>query len=341
MSKEVTGSAAPQPPQDGGTAVDLDDPAAPEAPQLPRTRLHRYGPTTASVLAVLALVGVGLAQNGGPDAGPAPRPAPTTAPAPTTTADDVTAEPPVDAGLFARVSPAGREGGDLDHVGATVELTNRGGVERRVVDVDLVGLGTATLDTPPAAPLAPQASVTLAATVSADCSASDPLPVQVRVIELDRQGRRFQALATVLDRDSLLDVLAPLCPSSRTGLHLAVVVASDGGGGVATVRIVNHGNLSALVTPRAAPDAGGLRLVSQPPLPYDLGPGQAVVATLDLAAADGTDGCPAGSTRRAAAALYLEAETPYVFSEVTGFPQAALETAVERWSTSRGCPAVR
>ncbi|WP_088287180.1 hypothetical protein [Kineosporia sp. A_224] len=339
MSKEVTGSAAPQPPLDGGSTVDLDDPAATEEPQPPRGRLHRYGPTTASVLAVLALVGVGLAQNGAPDDRPVPRPS--TA-APTASADDasdVTADPPVDARLFARVRPAGREGGDLDHVRATVELTNRGGVERRVVAVDLVGLGTATVDTPPAAPLAPQASVTLAATVSADCETSGVLPARVRVIELDRQGRRFPALATILDRDTLLDVLDPLCPPSRTGLHVAVVVASDGGGGVATVRVVNHGNLSTLVTPRAAPDAGGLRLVSQPPLPYDLGPGQAIVATLELDAADGTDGCPAGSVREAAAALYLEAETPYVFSEVTGFPQAALEAAVERWIADRGCPA--
>ncbi len=180
--------------------------------------------------------------------------------------------------------------------------------------------------------------MTLSATVSADCGARGGPPAQVRVIELDRQGRRFEALATVVDRGSVLDVLDPLCPPSRTGLHLAVVLASDGGGGVATVRVVNHGNLSALVTPRSAPDAGGLRLVSQPPLPYDLGPGQAVVATLDLAATEGTDGCPDGSVREAAAALYLEAETPYVFSEVTGFPQAALEAAVARWSTARGCP---
>ncbi|MBI4942000.1 MAG: hypothetical protein HY830_14750 [Actinobacteria bacterium] len=344
MSKEVTGSAVPQPPPGGGSAVDLDDPAAAEEPRPPRGRLQRYGPTAASVLAVLALVGVGLTQNGGTDDGPAPRPtspAPSTA-APTASADDasdVTAEPPVDAGLFARVRPAGREGGDLDHVRATVELTNRGGVARRVVDVDLVGLGTATVDTPPAAPLAPQTSVTLAATVSADCEASGVLPARVRVIELDRQGRRFTALATVVDRAALLDVLDPLCPPSRTGLHVAVVVASDGGGGVATVRVVNHGNLSALVTPRSAPDAGGLRLVSQPPLPYDLGPGQAVVATLDLAAAEDSDGCPAGSVREAAAALYLEAETPYVFSEVTGFPLAAVEAAVERWNAARGCPA--
>jgi hypothetical protein len=350
MSREVTGDA----PRTGAAVTDLeadlDDPAdasaAPGGPDAAPPRLRRAHLLLAALAAVAGLAVAGTVVGGLPERRAAPTPAPTS-PAPSgqpepqeplLAAQKAASDLPLDLGLWARVTADGRESGDWTHVKAKVSITNMGGAPRRIGAVSVVGLGVATVEAP-GTDLAPQASVDLAASVEVDCEslATPGVPVVVVITEYDRAGRDIDVRANAFEADpDPRAVLAPLCPAVEPGLRVAVAASGGGADGV-TMRLVNHGNLSGLVTPRHAPDAGDLRLVSDPPLPYDLGPGQAVVATLRVAAAAGTDGCPDAGPAAAAEALYLEAETPYGFTAVTGFPTAAVEAAVRAWIARTDC----
>lgn len=349
MSREVTGDA----PREGATVTDLEadlddaphDPADVPDRAAPRPRRPHLLAGTLAVVAGLVVAGAvvgGLPQT---DAAPVPPPPTPSVPAPPTLPDEplvAAAEAafdlPLDVGLRARITPNGREGGDWTHVKARISVMNTGGAPRRIGAVTVVGLGRATVEAP-GTDLPAQTSVELAASIEADCAAlqTPGVPVVVVVSEYDRAGRDIDVRANTFEADpDPRAVLAPLCPPVENGLRVAVAASGAGAGGI-TMRVVNHGNLSGLVTPRHAPDAGDLRLVSDPPLPYDLGPGQALVATLRVAAAAGTDGCPDGDPAAAAAALYLEAETPYGFTEVTGFPTPAVEAAVRAWIARTDC----
>ena len=339
MSREVTGDAPRLPAS--RAILDLDPPDDDE-PAPPPLRRPSVPVLVATTLALVLAVAVGCLV-----VGSTPVPAPTTAPTPSPSTPDLppplraaaaAAALPLDIGLTASVVADGRESGDYTHVKARVSVLNRGGVARRIASVGLVGLGTARVEPLPPGTLAPGDTVALGAEIDVDCAVrTDGGAVFVTVTEIDARGERGDLRVNTFSKDTdPRSVLDPLCPKYRPGLRVTVAASGANGDGV-TVRVVNHGNLSGLVTPRHAPDAGGLRLVSDPALPYDLGPGQAVVATLRVQAAPGTDGCPAGDAGAAAEALYLEAETPYGFSEVTRFPTAAIEAAVRAWIARTGC----
>jgi hypothetical protein len=334
MSREVT-----------GTGPDDEPPSRLGA--LARSPRVRTAAGTVAALAVLTGVAVPLT-TGGPDRPPtAVRPTDRPTDRPTTT------DLPVGEGLVAVLVPAGRDGADLTHVDVTVVLNNVMPTTRRLVAVELLGLGPAVVETADGVVMsAGEGPTRLRATVSADCrirQSADRPDVSVRVTQR-RDGRLVTELAS-LDAVAALDVLDPLCPPVVPGLAVRITSTRPAEGGPVTVRIVNHGNRSALVAPRATPDAGRARLVSDPPLPYDLGPGEALVATLDVSLGDATSAaggsttgrtapvCPEQAPAVVADALFLEAETPDGFTAVTGFPTAAVAAAVARATERAGCPA--
>ena len=356
MSREVTGDA----PRTGATVADLEADLDDGPDDGPDARADAPGGAVpgprrphlllGAVAVVAGLVVAGAVVGGLPQTDAAPAPPSPTAPSPSVpdpfagpdepllAAQKAAADLPLDVGLWARITPNGREGGDWTHVKARISVMNMGGAPRRIGVVQVVGLGAATVEVP-GTDLPAQASVDLAASIEADCSTlqTPGVPVVVVVTEYDRAGRDIDVRANAFEADpDPRAALAPLCPPVENGLRVAVAASGGGADGI-TMRVVNHGNLSGLVTPRHAPDAGDLRLVSDPPLPYDLGPGQAVVATLRVEAAAGTGGCPDGDAAAAAEALYLEAETPYGFTAVTGFPTTAVEAAVRAWIARTDC----
>lgn len=339
MSREVTGDAPRLPAS--RAILDLDPPPdeEPAPPPLRRPSAAILVATTFALVGAVVVGGLAVGTTPPPvrRAAPAPSPSVPALPPPLQAAAAAAALP-IDIGLSAQVVPDGRESGDYTHVKARVSVLNRGGVPRRLASVGVVGLGPVRVEPLPPSSLAPGESVDLGVEVDVDCGLrTDGGAVFVTVSEIDARGERADLRVNTFSKDAdPRSALDPLCPQYTPGLRVAVAASGGNGDGV-TVRIVNHGNLSGLVTPRNAPDSGGLRLVSDPPLPYDLGPGQAVVATLRVTAAPGTDGCPAAGPEAAAKALYLEAETPYGFTEVTRFPTAAVEAAVRAWIARTDC----
>jgi hypothetical protein len=96
-----------------------------------------------------------------------------------------------------------------------------------------------------------------------------------------------------------------------------------------TVRLVNHGYQSATVVALAGPDAAPARIVTDPVLPFYLGPGEAVTARLRIS----VPGCAVPDPGPAAAALSLEARIPWGFTQVGGWPEGAAQQALEHAAT--------
>jgi hypothetical protein len=341
MSREVT-----------GTGPEVTKPSRPGLPApLARSRRVRAVAGGLASLAVVTGAAVWLS-TGGPDE-QTPRPFPTTTAdgaGPPTTAGTRTGSLPVGEGLVATLAAAGTGGADLTRVEVTVILDNGLPTARELVSVEVLGLGPAVVEPVDGVVLPAGRQTRLRATISVDCRVrleTERPDVSVRVVQR-RAGRLVTELAG-LDPVASLDVLGPLCPPVTRGLAVRITSSRSAGGGPVTVRIVNHGRRSALVTPRAAPDAGPARLVSDPPLPYDLGPGEALVAVLDvtLVAVGATTGsttgraapgCPGSAPDVVADALFLEAETRDGYTAVTGFPTTALAAAVARAVERAGCP---
>ncbi len=347
MSREVTGTASDRDASDAGSRT----------PPL-RSRTPRRRPVVGLAVVALALpvVGVGAALLlTGPDSarnlpaastrGPsAPGPgSPTATPPPagaSTRGDGAATDPgpsvPRGNGLDVVVLP-GPAPSDLVHLDVTIEVRNALDTRRTLVDLDVRGLGPALVDPVEGRVVPAGGSVSVPAQITADCVVRQHPTVRFLVTQRRDDGTVVDEEAVAPPAETVQGVLDRLCPPVEPGLHVVVAAFAPAPGGEVAVRVVNHGRVSAVVAPRAAPDAGPARLVSDPPLPYDLAPGDSVVARLDVRLRPGS-GCLALRPAAVAAALSLEGETPYGFGEVTGLPPRVLADTVRQRVERAGCP---